>query len=165
MGIRATGWVRGVDGAAVCGAEPVAGQDGRGGRCVALVQSLASSAPQQGGTSRRRPGGPSTAMATTCTIAADRGGIGSVATVGDTRRPLRRHIMAGANSKAIGPAINLACPRSPSQAPPSVNLRLPTPLRSSGRQSRPPCRLNEAAGKSPQQSRFPEFWPLSTQNR
>jgi len=37
--------------------------------------------------------------------------------------------MAGANSKAIGPAINLACPRSASQAPPSVNLRLPIPLR------------------------------------
>jgi len=111
-----------LDRAAVRGAKPVAGQHGRGGRCVTLVQPLASSTRQQGGASRRWPGGSSTALETTSAIAPDRGRTGSLATVGNARCPLRRRIMAAANCKAIGPGIHLASPWSATQNPSPANL-------------------------------------------
>ena len=101
-----------MDGAAVCGAKSVAGEPGRRGGCVAMVESLASRARQQGWTLGRRAAGAAATLAATRADAADRSGVGGVAAVGGARFSVWRGVVAGANGEATGPAIHVTSSRS-----------------------------------------------------
>ncbi len=101
-----------MDGAAVCGAKSVAGESGRSGRCLAMVESLASRPRQQGGTFGRRAAGAAATLAATRADAADRSGVGGVAAFGGARLSVWRGVVAGANGEAIGAAIHATSPRS-----------------------------------------------------
>ena len=69
-----------VGGVAVRGAEPVAGQAGPAGRCLAMVELVASRPRRRGQAFGRRARGASPALARARASAADGGGAGGVAT-------------------------------------------------------------------------------------
>jgi len=117
-----------IGGAAVCGAKPVAGEDGRRGRCVAVVESLASSARRRGRTLGRWSAGDAATLAATRAISADRSGTGGVAAVGCAGGTVWRGVVAGTDGEATGAAIHATCSRPAVEITArGANLRLPTP--------------------------------------
>ena len=102
-----------MDGAAICGAKPLARKAGRSGRCVAVVESVASSPRQQGRTFGPRPRGVAARLAAACSIAADGSGSRGVASFGHARRTVWRNVVATTNGEATGSAINIASARPP----------------------------------------------------
>ena len=106
------------------GAKPLAGEYGRSGRGLAMVESLASRTRQQGGTFGRRPAGPAETLATPRSDTANRSGVGGVAAFGGAGFSLRRGVVAGANGEAIGFAIHF----TPSRSALAKTTKIKTPL-------------------------------------
>jgi hypothetical protein len=117
-----------MDGVAVCGAKPVASESGRSSRCVAVVESLASSSRQQGGPRGRRTGVAAGPLAAARAGAANRSGAGGIAAFGGARLSVRRGIVAAADGKAIGPAIHATSSRSPLEIANRRHLKTPDPF-------------------------------------
>jgi len=114
--------------ASLCGAKSATGQSGpRGGR-LAMVEPLASRARQQGWALGRRPVGVAASLASTHRDAANRSGIGGVASFGGARRALRRSVVADTNGEATGPAIHVASARSPVAETTRIKIKTPDPF-------------------------------------
>jgi hypothetical protein len=87
-----------------------AGEAGRGGRRLAVVESVASAPRRRGGPGRRRPGGAAAALAAARRGPTDRGGTRGIAAVGGPRGAVRPGRMAIADGKTPGAGIDLASP-------------------------------------------------------
>ncbi len=117
-----------MDSAAVCGAKPVASESGRSGRCVAVVEPLASRPRQQGGTLGRRSAGAAGTLATARAIAADRSGVGGVAAFRGAWLSVWRSVLAAADGEAIGSAIDAPSPRPSVEITNRQSIKTPAPL-------------------------------------
>lgn len=116
-----------VNGAAVCGAESLAGESGGAGRGVALVKSLASG-ERRCRVCGRRTSGAAAQLAAARAGAGNRCGVGGLTAFGAARRAVWRDCMAGANGKTIAIADNAASSRSAAEIAVHSKIRLPTPL-------------------------------------
>ncbi len=117
-----------MDSAAVCGAKPVASESGRSGRCVAVVEPLASRPRQQGGTLGRRSAGAAGTLATARAIAADRSGVGGVAAFRGAWLSVWRSVLAAADGEAIGSAIDAPSPRPSVEITDRQSIKTPDPF-------------------------------------
>ncbi len=98
---------------AVRGAEPPAREHGGKGRCVAMVEPLASCAPQPCRLGGRRPGGASPALASARASCANRGGTGGATAFGGAWFAFRRRRLAAAHREAVRPSVDASPSRSP----------------------------------------------------
>ena len=96
------------------------------GRCVAMVESLASRPRQQGRAVGRRAGGAAATLAATRSDAADRSGVGGVAAIGGARFSVWRGVVAGADGEATGPAIHVTSAWS--AVAKTINIKTPDPF-------------------------------------
>ncbi len=115
---------------AVRGAKPFAREHGGRGRCVAVVEPLASCSPQPCGLGGRRPGGASPALASARASPSDRGGADGAKAFGGAWFAFRRHRLATARREAVSPRIDASPPRPPLAL--CIRIRVTTPPPESG---------------------------------
>ena len=121
-----------VDGAALCGTEPIAGKSGAGGGGLAVVESLASRAWRRLRTFRRGSAADALGLAAPGAEPSKRRRARGVATIGGARRAVWRDHLAGTNGQATRLGVHAS--RSGSSTESNVRegipavQRLPTPL-------------------------------------
>ncbi len=96
-----------MDGAPLCGAKSAAGEHGRSGGCLAMVEPLASRARQQSWTFGRRAAAIAAPLATARSDTAERSRVTGVAAISGAWFTLWGGVVAGADREALGPAIHV----------------------------------------------------------
>ena len=142
------------DGVAVRGAKPVAGEYGRRGRRLAVVEPLASGSRQRIGAFGRGPGSDTTRMAAVRGNATNGGGVGSVAAVSRARCAVWLGIVAGGHGTAVGPAVD------PSRARSAVEIETQASM-NRNKDSRPLCFLETKASMNRNKDSRPLCFPGS----